>query len=239
MPSRSQASSRAGVGGLCAVRIELKPASLRISTRRSSERSRATAPIGPWSWWTLPPMILTGSPLSRKPCWPFHASERMPKLVVTVSTTWPSTSTSARTVYRLGESMDHSAARLTGICTPLSQTSAFWYTPSNRSSICDSSSPADASIAKCLWYQPIPPTVYPIEPPFPLRPGSNGPITCGGVGPRRVGLLGHQEGREARRAAVGGGGVREVLDAPVVRKVEGAPGTVVVRGFLGVLGVAA
>src|SRR5437764_15134809 len=57
-----------------------------------------------------PPLILIRLPLSSKPTALFHTSDRIPNEVSTVSTTLPPTSTSARAVYRPGDSGDHKAA---------------------------------------------------------------------------------------------------------------------------------
>src|SRR4051794_5730637 len=67
MPSRSQASSIAGLATLWELRTALKPAALRISIRRSSARPIAAAPSGPLSWWMHAPRSFTDLPLIRKP----------------------------------------------------------------------------------------------------------------------------------------------------------------------------
>ena len=52
---RSHASSIARLIGWCALRSALKPASLSISTRRSSARAMVAAPSTPLSWWMHAP----------------------------------------------------------------------------------------------------------------------------------------------------------------------------------------
>jgi hypothetical protein len=117
MPKRSHASSASGDGGLWAVRIALNPAALRTSISRSSLRANATAPIGPWLLWMQAPRTFVAVPLSRKPSVPFHSNDRIPKVVVVESTSLPSTRTSVRAWYRVGDSGDHSAAFQTGMST--------------------------------------------------------------------------------------------------------------------------
>ena len=90
IPSRSHASSIAGLIGLWALRSALKPAALRISTRRSSARAKVAAPITPLSWWMHAPRRLTVSPLMRRPRSASSDSERMPNVVAASSSDSPS-----------------------------------------------------------------------------------------------------------------------------------------------------
>src|SRR5947207_13603128 len=62
-----------------------------------------------------PPLTLIGLPFSWNPTVLFHTSERIPNRVSTLSTTLPATNTSARAVYKAGDSGDHSAAWRIGI----------------------------------------------------------------------------------------------------------------------------
>ena len=50
MPSRSQASSNSGVGGLCDMRYALQPNSFNFFTRNSCNASGMAAPTPAWSW---------------------------------------------------------------------------------------------------------------------------------------------------------------------------------------------
>ena len=89
--------------GLWLVRIELYPAALRISTRRSSARSIARDPSGPLSWCTHPPRSFVETPLILKPLVLSKVMCRMPKLVL-VTSLIPEDVTVTDAEYRFGAS---------------------------------------------------------------------------------------------------------------------------------------
>ena len=67
MPSRSVASSSAGVGALCAVRQALTPIVCSLATRCACRTSGMATPTPAKSWWLAAPRIFVGTPLREKP----------------------------------------------------------------------------------------------------------------------------------------------------------------------------
>ena len=67
MPSRSQASSNSGVGGLCEVRIAFDPMSFNRLTRKDCIASGRATPTPPASWWSQVPLISTWPAVEEEP----------------------------------------------------------------------------------------------------------------------------------------------------------------------------
>ena len=102
MPSSSQARSRAGLMGLWAERMALKPKLFMMATFLRATSSYSRAPKMPLSWCMQPPRRSSGLPLMSRPSCPFHAMVRMPKVSVRVSTTLPSFRSSTHASYSVG-----------------------------------------------------------------------------------------------------------------------------------------
>ena len=119
IPSLSQASTRAEEGGLCAVRMALKPTSFSFITFLASLSYKDTAPSKPLSWWIQPPFSFTVFPLIRSPLIASAVMVLMPNNTVSSSTEFslpaskwvryiPRSVAVTLTSYRLGWSESHS-----------------------------------------------------------------------------------------------------------------------------------